>query len=156
MAEMRSPRDTENQEKVARILEKEWGCYMHLSFGKWAGVNYEASWDHAHEDVFAHVEIRIRYCSSFDYDRITMLGYDKYQSMMKHQKDHGYPVRFVIQFNSNSDLFWIPLGEIYDASEIRHGGREPRAGAPHDKGAMLYLPLAAMHHIPPARRSKTA
>ena len=148
----RTPQDTINQERVARRLEAEWDCFMHLPPDEWHGANYEASREHhGRNHPFMLVEIKCRTCSSFDYPDTLLCDLERYQKLMRMREKSGLPIRFVIEF-SNKMIHWIDMNDV-DADHPEYGGRDPREGSAHDMGMKIYVPISKMERIPPPKRS---
>lgn len=144
VADMRTARDTANQEQVARILERQWGCFMHLAQGRYARVNYVASHDHAWEQPFALVEVKCRNIHSTSFET-TMLAYQKFKAMRFLHQKYNLSVRFVVAFTDC--LYWIDIDDV-DGRDPEIGGREPRPGAVNDQEPVIYIPIENMRRVP--------
>lgn len=153
VAYKRSDDDTNRQERIARILEVDWDCYMHLpDEGTFKEYNYEATRDFAKEDPFAIVEIKCRNLAVVAFDTTWISLERKYKFLMEVREKTGLPTYFVVAwFFPNRSILqairYIEVGDI-DASNTSMGGWTiQRAGTVHDRERMIDIPISSMKHI---------
>jgi hypothetical protein len=134
---MITPEHVAAQERIARVLEKEWGCDLRRDPDRFAKINYVALRDGT---VVAYVLINTRTDPDSRYPGLR-LNVKRYRAMMS-QRAAGLPVIWVMGFG-NDVARYISVDDIVPETP-RIGGREPREGVSTDAEPMFEVPVADM------------